>query len=56
VLIVDDHEMVRRGLSDFLRIHKDFQLVGEASDGEEAVSKCSMLKPNVVLMDLVMPV
>ncbi len=55
VLIVDDHEMVRRGLSDFLRIHKDFQLVGEASDGEEAVSKCSMLKPNVVLMDLVMP-
>ena len=55
VIIVDDHEMVRRGLSDFLRIYKDFVLVGEASDGEEAVQVCSKTKPDIVLMDLVMP-
>jgi len=55
VLIADDHEMVRRGLTDFLRIYKDFQLVGEASDGEEAINQCSKKKPDVVLMDLVMP-
>lgn len=55
VIIVDDHEMVRRGLSDFLRIYKDFLLVGEASDGEEAVKLCSKTKPDIVLMDLVMP-
>lgn len=55
VIIVDDHEMVRRGLSDFLRIFKEFSLVGEASNGEEAVTKCTKLKPDVVLMDLVMP-
>lgn len=55
VIIVDDHEMVRRGLSDFLRIYIEFILVGEASDGEEAVKQCAKLKPDVVLMDLVMP-
>lgn len=55
VVIVDDHEMVRRGLSDFIRIHKDFSLVGEASDGEEAVTLCKKVKPDVILMDLVMP-
>jgi NarL family two-component system response regulator LiaR len=55
VMIVDDHEMVRRGLSDFLRIYKDFLLVGEASDGMEAVKLCRKSKPDVILMDLVMP-
>lgn len=55
VIIVDDHEMVRRGLSDFLRIFKEFSLVGEASNGEEAIKKCTILKPDIVLMDLVMP-
>jgi NarL family two-component system response regulator LiaR len=55
VAIVDDHEMVRRGLSDFLRIFADFVLVGEASNGEEAVKLCNKMKPDVVLMDLVMP-
>lgn len=55
VAIVDDHEMVRRGLSDFLRIFSEFSLVGEASDGEEAIKMCTKIKPDVVLMDLVMP-
>lgn len=55
VAIVDDHEMVRRGLLDFLRIHKEFVLVGEASNGEDAIKLCDKFKPDVVLMDLVMP-
>jgi NarL family two-component system response regulator LiaR len=55
VAIVDDHEMVRRGLSDFLRVFTELTLVGEASDGEEAIKLCSKMKPDVVLMDLVMP-
>jgi two-component system, NarL family, response regulator LiaR len=55
VMVVDDHEMVRVGLRDFLRVYKDFSLVGEASDGEEAVNKCARVQPDVILMDLVMP-
>lgn len=55
VAIVDDHEMVRRGLADFIHVYKDFVLVGEASDGEEAVKMCRKTKPDVILMDLVMP-
>jgi NarL family two-component system response regulator LiaR len=55
VMLVDDHEMVRRGLRDFLRVFKDFSLVGEASDGEEAIKTCVRVQPDVILMDLVMP-
>ena len=55
VLIVDDHDMVRRGLAAFLRINPDLQLVGEARDGQDAVGLCEHLTPDVVLMDLVMP-
>jgi two-component system, NarL family, response regulator LiaR len=55
VLIVDDHEMVRRGLSLFLRSFDDLMLVGEASNGEEAVKMCEETQPDVVLMDIVMP-
>ncbi|HZW03889.1 MAG TPA: response regulator transcription factor [Anaerolineaceae bacterium] len=55
IAIVDDHEMVRRGLSDYFRLCKDFVLVGQAADGEEAVRLCKKMKPDVVLMDLVMP-
>lgn len=55
VLIVDDHAVVRSGLGKFLKVHKDFQLVAEASDGEEAVQMVSLHKPDVVLMDLMMP-
>ena len=55
VVLVDDHEMVRRGLAVFLAACDDIRLVGEASDGEEALQVCQKLKPDVVLMDLMMP-
>jgi two-component system, NarL family, response regulator LiaR len=55
VLIVDDHEMVRNGLATFLRVSRDLELVGEADSGAEAVHKCEVLRPDVVLMDMVMP-
>lgn len=55
VLLVDDHAVVRSGLGAFLMAFDDFDLVGEARDGEEAVRLCEELQPDVVLMDLVMP-
>lgn len=55
VLIVDDHDMLREGLASFLRAFHDFKLVGEASNGNEAILLCHNLKPDVVLMDLIMP-
>lgn len=55
VMIVDDHNMVRRGLSAFLKVSADLELVGEARNGQEAVQVCEQVRPDVVLMDLVMP-
>jgi len=55
ILLVDDHTVVRSGLSKFLMVNKDLKLVGEASDGEEALQKVSLYKPDIVLMDLMMP-
>jgi len=55
VMIVDDHDMVRKGLAAFLRVKADLELVGEASDGEEALHVCGRVEPDVILMDLVMP-
>jgi two-component system, NarL family, response regulator LiaR len=55
ILLVDDHAVVRSGLSKFLMVNKDLKLVGEASDGAEAVQMVSFYKPDVVLMDLMMP-
>lgn len=56
VMIVDDHAVVRSGLSTFLMVYPDFELVGEAENGEEALRECERLKPDVILMDLMMPV
>ena len=55
VLIVDDHQVVRQGLRTFLELHEDILVVGEAGDGVSAVEMVRQLKPDVVLMDLVMP-
>ena len=55
VMIVDDHAVVRGGLSKFLQVHKDLELVGEAENGKEAIRLAGQLHPDVVLMDLKMP-
>jgi NarL family two-component system response regulator LiaR len=55
VMLVDDHNVVRSGLATFLRAYEDLELVGEAKNGLEAVNLCHQKKPDVVLMDLMMP-
>jgi NarL family two-component system response regulator LiaR len=55
VLIADDHAVVRQGLSTFLELQDDIEVCGQATNGQEAVTMAARLKPDVVLMDLVMP-
>jgi NarL family two-component system response regulator LiaR len=55
ILIVDDHAVVREGLRAFLDLQEGFEVVGEADDGDEAIAAAERLRPDVVLMDLVMP-
>ena len=55
VLIVDDHGMVRRGLSAYLASEADIAVVAEARDGQEAIDVCESEQPDVILMDLIMP-
>ena len=55
VMLVDDHNVVRSGLATFLRAYDDLELVGEAKNGLEAVQRCHQKKPDVILMDLMMP-
>ena len=55
VLVVDDHGVVREGLRTYLELQDGIEVAGEAADGEQAVSEAERLKPDVVLMDLVMP-
>jgi len=54
-MLVDDHEVVRRGLRGFLELQPDMEVVGEAPDGAIAVARAAELTPDVVLMDLLMP-
>ncbi|MDT2428480.1 response regulator transcription factor [Enterococcus avium] len=56
VLLVDDHEMVRLGVSSYLSIQSDVEVVGEAENGEDGYKKAMALRPDVILMDLVMEV
>ncbi|WP_344469600.1 response regulator transcription factor [Kitasatospora kazusensis] len=55
VLLVDDHQVVRRGLRTFLEVQDDIEVVGEAADGADGVARAQELLPDVVLMDLKMP-
>ena len=55
VMIVDDHAVVRSGLGAFFAVFPDLELIGEAENGAEAVVRCGLLKPDVILMDLIMP-
>jgi DNA-binding NarL/FixJ family response regulator len=56
ILVADDHNVVRRGLVFFLKTQENIEIVGEARNGKEAVHMAQELKPDLVLMDLVMPV
>jgi two-component system, NarL family, response regulator LiaR len=56
IVIVDDHAMLRKGLAVFLMSYDDLKLVGEAANGKEALAVCADTQPDVVLMDLLMPI
>jgi DNA-binding NarL/FixJ family response regulator len=56
VLVVDDHSVVRQGLRMFLGLDPELDVVGEAANGQEALERARQLRPDVVLMDLIMPV
>jgi two-component system, NarL family, response regulator LiaR len=56
VMVVDDHDVVREGLAGFLNAFDDLELVGEARDGKAALTLCGQVQPDVILMDIVMPV
>ena len=53
VVLVDDHDVVRRGLSSYLNITSDIIIVGEASNEQEAIEVCEKVKPDVVLLSLI---
>lgn len=55
VLIVDDHEMVRLGISSYLNVQDDLTVVDEAEDGQQGLEKALAIRPDVILMDLIMP-
>ncbi|MHC5172936.1 MAG: response regulator, partial [Planctomycetota bacterium] len=55
VLIVDDHEIMREGMSALLRKYSQFEVVGQATDGRQALEMASQLKPDVIIMDVGMP-
>ena len=55
LMLVDDHAVVREGLIVFLKTIRDIEVIGEASNGHEAVRVCKELRPDVILMDLIMP-
>lgn len=55
ILVVDDHELVRRGLKSILELHPNWVVAGEATTGREAIEKAATLKPEVVILDMSMP-
>ena len=55
IMVVDDHRVVRRGLAMALRAFDNLEFVGEAANGVEAIDRCDELRPDVILMDMIMP-
>jgi DNA-binding NarL/FixJ family response regulator len=55
ILVVDDHEVVRRGLRGLLETHPGWQIIGEAANGRDAVEKAAELRPDVVILDISLP-
>ena len=55
ILLVDDHPVVRQGLRTLLEAHSDWEVIGEASDGAEAIEKAKDLNPDVMVLDVTMP-
>jgi YesN/AraC family two-component response regulator len=55
ILIADDHEIVRHGLRSLLHDHEGWEVSGEAADGQDAVAKAGLLKPDLVILDIEMP-
>ena len=55
VIIADDHDIIREGIKNILRNQKDYEVVAEAADGQEALDKVSALKPDILLLDITMP-
>ena len=56
VMIADDHSLMRKGLQQILELEKDIQVIAQAKDGNEAVEKALQSKPDIILMDINMPV
>ena len=56
ILVVDDHSVVRRGLKSLLSSRQEWEIIDEAGDGQEALEKATRLKPDVVLLDVSMPI
>jgi DNA-binding NarL/FixJ family response regulator len=55
IFIVDDHDIIREGIKTILRRQPDYEVIGEAKDGEEALEKIGALKPDILLLDITMP-
>src|SRR5215471_3277555 len=55
ILIADDHQLIRRGLRDLLSIRNDWQVIGEARDGDEALTLARELRPDIAILDFFMP-
>ncbi|OIO36219.1 MAG: hypothetical protein AUJ74_03110 [Candidatus Omnitrophica bacterium CG1_02_44_16] len=55
VIIADDHDIIREGIKNILRNQKDYEVMAEAADGQEALDKVSALKPDILLLDITMP-
>ena len=55
ILIADDHQLLREGIRNFLSLEPDFEIIGEAANGEEAVARAIELRPDVLLLDINMP-